>query len=174
MMIWLTWWWWWWNDKSLKNWFSSFGDLKEISVVWSKKQRKLCLILKMKNKTHLLLHHRLAMGVLKRIALNSTLKLARSSKLPCNCISALNYFCEPVRREMPPWQRPGRPRCSQGLGELRPGLKVEGKWCNIAIGEYPQDCPPQDWLLGGQSWGGQFWAYQSSGLPPSTIMYFIC
>ena len=32
----------------------------------------------------------------------------------------------------------------------------------ISAGEYPQDCPPQDWLPGGQSWGGQSW-------PPSVI-----
>ena len=40
------------------------------------------------------------------------------------------------------------------------GTGARGNTCY----EYPQDCPPQDWLLAGQSWGGQFLVHQSSGI----------
>ena len=31
------------------------------------------------------------------------------------------------------------------------------RWHWLCLIEYPQDCPPQDWLPGRQSWGGQSW-----------------
>ena len=85
----------------------------------------------LKMKTNLLFHHWLAMSVLKEMYnSNHSFWQILLTRLTIECsffnrkfiYSQQLLFWSPERRERPPWQRRVRPRCNQGLEELKPGL----------------------------------------------------
>ena len=91
--------------------------------------------------------------------------------LLCFCLSVclLQTFpnvppLKPDSCELRPRKKPPRfQRCSTAS---------TNSWSPLSLPAESQDCPPQDWLLGGKSLGGQFWVHQSSGLPTSIITVF--